>query len=202
MTVDSFSLTLTERVAATPKEILFSTALDFKSLPEAQQNTASAHEQWTAFLSDSQIDYEDLGTFKFYNDQIDYETPSYKIRLTPDTYTLVEAYQASHPELALAQISSTFEEQDKLEVKNRILAKAQEHATAWAKQANLQLKPDFQIQLVEPEPIADGWIIGPPLSAKVNHFNSWIKLTYQVTFHVEPRFFAPEDMTVDYISLD
>lgn len=202
MTVDSFSLILTERVAARPKEVLFSTALDFKSLPEAQQNTASAHEQWKAFLSDSQIAYEDLGTVEFHNNEIDYETPSYKIRLIPETYALVEAYRASHPELALARISSTFEEQDKLEVKNRILAKAQELATAWAKQANLQLQPDFQIQLVEPEPIAGDWIIGPPLSAKVNHFNSWIKSTYQVTFYVEPSFFAPEDMTVDYISLD
>ncbi|PQA60218.1 hypothetical protein [Siphonobacter curvatus] len=202
MTIDSFSLTLTERVAATPKEILFSTALDFKSLPEAQQNIASAHEQWTAFLSDSQIAYEDLGIVEFHNNEIDYETPFCQIRLTPETYALVETYRTSHPELALAQISSTFEEQDKLEVKNRILAKAQEQATSWAKQANLQLKPGFQIQLVEPEPIAGDWIIGPPLSAKVNHFNSWIKLTYQVTFHVEPRFFAPEDMTVDYISLD
>lgn len=150
-----------------PERIQFSTVFYFRDQESLTHNLPTAEAAFLRFLADNKLEHEGPYPGKI-NTEFEYTYPAYKITLTPASYQLVDKYRDSHPELALTVLNSTFSKRDQEQFLQNTIEAARKKAQEKAQNEGLVLKEGFDFEEIStPKP---RWVVGPPLSARYDHF--------------------------------
>ncbi|UFH53269.1 hypothetical protein [Spirosoma sp. KNUC1025] len=188
MARQTIDVTLNHEEYFVPEKIVFSTVFLLPDPQTLDEKLTAFNAKFLHFLVNNQIDYSGPYKATIDNNGIVYTYPSYLVTLTYDTYSLLETYRDANPELAGHTESSVFSAQDRKTFLQNTIEEAREMAIQKARTEGFSVLADFEIEEISSG--KRGWVVYPPLSARINHFRQ--TLTGHYVFH-----FAAEKLPPD-----
>ncbi|MCF0055911.1 hypothetical protein [Dyadobacter sp. CY356] len=164
----------------TAETVVFWSSFTFPDKEIFVKTFAAKNKEFLDFLTDHKLEIiRTVDSTSSYGDDT-YNTPVYQILLNHDQYLLLEKYRDSHPELGGVAVKPEFSKNDKDKLFHDITVQAWREADEIAIKKGLVLKNEYKSEeIVEKK---NPWVIGPPGSARYDHFKQPLSATYKFVF--------------------
>lgn len=160
--------------------VVFWTSFSFDNKESYEEKFASKNKEFIDFLEKNQLTIIRSTESTSERGDFVYKSPVYQILLNHDQYLLLEKYRDDHPELGGMAVKPEFSEKDKEKLFHDISVQAWRDADEIAIKRGLVLKSDYASEeIVEKK---NSWVIGPPGSARYDHFKQPLSATYKFVF--------------------
>lgn len=164
----------------TAETVIFWTAFTFNNKESFEKDFDQNNKALLDFIESNQLKI--IRTTESTTDRGDFvfKSPVYQILLNRDHYHLLEKYRDDHPELGGMAIKPEFSKQDKDKLFHEITVQAWREADEIAIKKGLVLKNEYQSEEIAEK--KSQWAVGPPASARYDHFKQPLSATYKFTF--------------------
>lgn len=164
----------------TAETVIFWTAFSFKDKDSFEKDFGQTNKALLDFIERNQLKI--IRTTESTTDRGDFvfKSPVNQILLNHDQYVLLEKYRDDHPELGGMAVKPEFSKPDKDKLLHEITVQAWREADEIAIKKGLVLKNEYKSEEVIEK--RSQWAVGPPASARYDHFKQPLSATYKFIF--------------------
>jgi len=171
---------VSKEVVLIAESVIFSTLFTFKNKDTFDKELAVTNKELLEFFAINKVEViRSVDSESSYGD-FEYKSPSYRVIFNRSQYLLFEKFRDNHPQVGGIAYKPVFSNKDKEKLLSDLTAMAWQDADEVAIKKGLVLKNEYTSEeIVEKR---NSWIIGPPSSARYDHFKQPLKATYKFIF--------------------
>jgi hypothetical protein len=164
----------------TAENVMFSTSFTYWDKDSMSKKLAVNNKELLDFFERNQLKIIRSLEADSVSGDFEYKSPVYQVQMNHDQYLLFEKYRDNHSEVGGIAYMPTFSNKDKEKLLSDLTIQAWRQADEIAIKKGLVLKNEYHLEEIVEK--MNSWIIGPPSSARYDHFKQPLKATYKFIF--------------------